>query len=131
MTLACEREINRLVHPNPLWPQAFAEEAARIRDALGEKALAIEHYGSTAVPGLRAKPNIDLQIGVADINHGLLFIEPIAKLGYDYAGDQGIPRQTMHPNPFGAHGGLSGGAVAERFEVSRPPALRREPARRL
>ena len=63
----------------------------RIRDALGEKALAIEHYGSTAVPGLRAKPNIDLQIGVADINHGLLFIEPIAKLGYDYAGDQGIP----------------------------------------
>jgi GrpB-like predicted nucleotidyltransferase (UPF0157 family) len=91
MTLACEREINRLVHPNPLWPQAFAEEAARIRDALGEKALAIEHYGSTAVPGLRAKPNIDLQIGVADINHGLLFIEPIAKLGYDYAGDQGIP----------------------------------------
>ena len=42
------------------------------------------------MPGLRAKPIIDLQIGVADINHGLLFIEPMAKLGYDYAGDQGI-----------------------------------------
>jgi len=88
--LGLEQEINRLADSNPLWPQAFAEEAARIRDALGEKALAIEHYGSTAVPGLRAKPIIDLQIGVADINHGLLFIEPMAKLGYDYAGDQGI-----------------------------------------
>jgi GrpB-like predicted nucleotidyltransferase (UPF0157 family) len=88
--LGLEQEINRLADSSPLWPQAFAEEAARIRDALGEKALAIEHYGSTAVPGLRAKPIIDLQIGVADINHGLLFIEPMAKLGYDYAGDQGI-----------------------------------------
>lgn len=78
--LGLEQEINRLVDPNPLWPQAFAEEAARIRDALGEKALAIEHYGSTAVPGLRAKPIIDLQIGGDEINHGLLFIEPMAKL---------------------------------------------------
>jgi GrpB-like predicted nucleotidyltransferase (UPF0157 family) len=92
----------------------------------------IEHYGSTAVLGLRSKPNIDLQIGVADINHGLLFIEPMAKLGYDYAGDQGIPEHHV----FGkrrtpTHLGLSGAAVAERFEVSRPPALRRELARRL
>jgi len=76
--LGFEQEINRLIDPNPLWPQAFAEEAARIRDALGEKALAIEHYSSTAVTGLRTKPIIDLQIGVADINHGLLFIEPMA-----------------------------------------------------
>ena len=59
------------------------------------EALAIEHYDSTAVPGLRAKPNIDLQIGVADINHGLLFIEPMAKLGCDYAGDQGIPEHHI------------------------------------
>jgi hypothetical protein len=47
------------------------------------------------VPGLSAKPNIDLQIGVADINHGLLFIEPMAKLGYDYAGDRGIPEHHV------------------------------------
>ena len=93
--LGLEQGINRLVDPNPLWPQAFAQEAARIRAALGAKALAIEHYGSTAVPGLRAKPIIDLQIGVADIGHGLLFIEPMATLGYDYAGDQGIPEHHI------------------------------------
>jgi GrpB-like predicted nucleotidyltransferase (UPF0157 family) len=93
--LGLEPGVNRLVDYNPLWPQAFAEEAARIEAALGERALAIEHYGSTAVPGLRAKPIIDLQIGVADIGDGLGFIEPMAGLGYDYAGDQGIPEHHI------------------------------------
>jgi GrpB-like predicted nucleotidyltransferase (UPF0157 family) len=93
--LGLEQEVNRLVASNPLWPQAFAEEATRIRAVLGTQALAIEHYGSTAVPSLCAKPIIDLQIGVADIDHGLFFIDPMASLGYDYAGDQGIPEHHI------------------------------------
>jgi GrpB-like predicted nucleotidyltransferase (UPF0157 family) len=93
--LGLEQGINRLVDYNPLWPQAFAEEAARIRSVLGQNVLAIEHYGSTAVPGLRAKPIIDMQIGVAAIEHGLLFIEPMVGLGYDYAGNQGIPEHHI------------------------------------
>jgi len=88
--LGLAQGVNRLVEYNPLWPRAFAEEAARIRAALGDLTLDIQHYGSTAIPGLRAKPIIDLMIGVAEIDHGLLFIEPMAKLGYDYAGSQGI-----------------------------------------
>jgi len=88
--LGLEPGVNRLVDYNPLWPRAFAEEAARIKGALGDLALDIQHYGSTAVPDLRAKPIIDLVIGVAEIDHGLLFIEPMARLGYDYAGSQGI-----------------------------------------
>jgi GrpB-like predicted nucleotidyltransferase (UPF0157 family) len=47
------------------------------------------------VSSLRAKPIIDLQIGVADIADGLRFIEPMAGLGYDYAGDQGIPEHHI------------------------------------
>jgi GrpB-like predicted nucleotidyltransferase (UPF0157 family) len=93
--LGLEQGINRLVDPNPMWPRAFAEEAARIRGAVGDKILAIEHYGSTAVPALRAKPIIDLLIGVADIDHGLQFIEPMIRLGYDYAGNQGIPEHHI------------------------------------
>ncbi|HLZ82357.1 MAG TPA: GrpB family protein [Caulobacteraceae bacterium] len=93
--LGLEQGVNRLVEYNSLWPLAFAEEAARIKAALGDRALAIEHYGSTSVPGLRAKPIIDLQIGVADIRDGLRFIEPMAGLGYDYAGDQGIPEHHI------------------------------------
>lgn len=93
--LGLEQGVNRLVEYNPLWPQAFAEEAARIKSSLGAEALAIEHYGSTSVPGLWAKPIIDLQIGVADIRDGLRFIDRMAVLGYDYAGDQGIPEHHI------------------------------------
>jgi hypothetical protein len=41
--LGLEQDVNRLVDPNPLWPQAFAEEAARIQTALGHNVLAIAH----------------------------------------------------------------------------------------
>jgi GrpB-like predicted nucleotidyltransferase (UPF0157 family) len=89
--LGLAQTVNRLVAPNPLWVEAFEREAARVKAALGAAALAIEHYGSTSVPGLRAKPIIDLQVGVADIDEGLTFIEPLAAIGYDYAGSHGIP----------------------------------------
>jgi GrpB-like predicted nucleotidyltransferase (UPF0157 family) len=88
--LGLEWGSNRLADHNPLWAEAFEHEAARIKAALGASVLAIEHYGSTPVPGLKAKPIIDLQVGVADIGDGLGFIEPMASLGYDYAGSQGI-----------------------------------------
>jgi GrpB-like predicted nucleotidyltransferase (UPF0157 family) len=93
--LGLERGVNRLVAHNPLWSQAFAEEASRIKSVLGDLALAIEHCGSTSVPDIRAKPIIDLQIGVADIRHGLDFIAPLERIGYDYAGDVGIPEHHV------------------------------------
>src|SRR5262249_27916548 len=48
------------------WPEAFAREEARIASALGETALQIEHVGSTSVPGLAAKPVVDILLVVAD-----------------------------------------------------------------
>jgi len=51
-----------LVDYDPEWPAWFAREAARIRDALGDAALAVEHVGSTSVPGLAAKPIIDIVV---------------------------------------------------------------------
>ena len=51
---------------DPAWPQLFERELARIRLALGERALQIEHVGSTAVPGLAAKPIIDINLVVED-----------------------------------------------------------------
>ncbi len=47
------------------WEQAFAEERARVLSVLGERALGVEHIGSTSVPGLAAKPVIDLLVGFA------------------------------------------------------------------
>jgi GrpB-like predicted nucleotidyltransferase (UPF0157 family) len=51
---------------DPDWPRQFDREVLRIRAALGEQALAVEHVGSTAVPGLAAKPIIDIHLVVAD-----------------------------------------------------------------
>lgn len=55
-----------LVPYDPQWPAMFASEAAIIHKALGERALLVEHMGSTAVPGLIAKPCIDILLAVAD-----------------------------------------------------------------
>ena len=54
-----------LVAYDPGWPAAFEAEAVRLRAALGTLALRIDHHGSTSVPGLRAKPIIDIQVSVA------------------------------------------------------------------
>jgi GrpB-like predicted nucleotidyltransferase (UPF0157 family) len=97
--LGLEPDANRLADYNPLWPRAFAEEAARIRSVVGPLALAIEHYGSTAVPGLRAKPIIDILVGVARIDDGLKMIEPMKRLGYDYATNHGIPEHHIFGRP--------------------------------
>lgn len=55
-----------VVPPDPNWPAQFEHVAATIRSALGEQALGIEHVGSTAVPGLAAKPIIDIDLTVTD-----------------------------------------------------------------
>ena len=55
-----------LAESNPEWPEQFARQAERIQAALGGRALRIEHVGSTAVPGLAAKPVIDILLVVAD-----------------------------------------------------------------
>lgn len=66
------------------WPLAFAAEAANIGRALGESALRIEHVGSTSVPGLAAKPVIDIQISVRDLRQVASLSEGLAKIGYTH-----------------------------------------------
>lgn len=56
-----------IVDYDPRWPETFAAFATRLREALGPVALRIVHVGSTAVPGLAAKPMIDIQVSVADV----------------------------------------------------------------
>lgn len=55
-----------LVDPDPTWPSTFRLLESRIRKALGDKALGVTHVGSTSVPGLPAKPCIDVDVEVAD-----------------------------------------------------------------
>jgi GrpB-like predicted nucleotidyltransferase (UPF0157 family) len=66
------------------WPALYAEERDRIAAALGDAALAIEHVGGTAVPGLPAKPVIDLMVGVEDIERAGPAVAGLINLGYEY-----------------------------------------------
>lgn len=79
----------RLVDSDPGWPQAFEQLAAELRPALGKLAVAVEHVGSTAVPGLVAKPILDLAIGLAPATDPHHVIAAIERLGYVYRGDKG------------------------------------------
>ena len=72
----------RLADYDPTWPKLFEREAARIRAALGEDAVLIEHVGSTAVPGLAAKPRIDIVVAVADSSDEASYVPPLESAGY-------------------------------------------------
>src|SRR3989304_1253108 len=79
---------------DPAWPARFEEERAAIVAARGEAmggVVAIEHIGSTSVPGLAAKPIIDIAIGVRQVADVVPCITPIVGLGYKCMGEFGIP----------------------------------------
>jgi len=67
---------------NPDWRRQFDDEAGRIRAALGTAALSIEHVGSTAVPGLAAKPVIDIHLVVADAAREMNYAPSLESAGY-------------------------------------------------
>jgi len=66
------------------WPARFAIEAERIRRSFGDLALRVEHVGSTAVPGLAAKPVIDIQVSVPSLAPMGGFIERLSEIGYGH-----------------------------------------------
>jgi GrpB-like predicted nucleotidyltransferase (UPF0157 family) len=71
-----------LVAYDPAWPALFEREASRIRSALGSGATLIEHVGSTAVPGLAAKPRIDVVLAVADSSDETTYVPPLEAAGF-------------------------------------------------
>lgn len=76
----------RLAPPDPSWPVRFEQERAALEEAVGEWVRGgIHHVGSTAVPGLEAKPIIDILAGVGDLEAARAYFEPLADLGYLYA----------------------------------------------
>ena len=67
---------------NPAWPEQFARQAERIGAALGDLALRIEHIGSTSVPGLAAKPVIDILVVVANSEDEPAYVPALEAAGY-------------------------------------------------
>jgi putative glutamine amidotransferase len=76
------------IHPYaPEWPNRFASEARRIQAALDPIVVRLEHVGSTAVPGLAAKPVIDIQVSVRSMNPREAYRRPLEELGYHWGID--------------------------------------------
>jgi GrpB-like predicted nucleotidyltransferase (UPF0157 family) len=71
-----------LAQYDPAWPSLFAREAERLRRVLGERVLGLKHVGSTSVPGLAAKPIVDVLLVVADSAHEPAYVPRLETEGY-------------------------------------------------
>jgi len=72
----------RLLPYDPDWPVLFDAVAARVRWSLGDRVLLLEHVGSTSVPGLAAKPVIDIALGVADSADEAAYVPDLEGAGF-------------------------------------------------
>lgn len=109
-----------IVPYDPAWPCAFSAERDRIASVLGELASRIDHHGSTGVPGLAAKPVIDIQVSVRRLQPLEAYGGPLARLGYvhlPHADDAVCPffhRPAAWPHTHHVHVVASGGAEERR-----------------
>jgi NAD-dependent deacetylase len=80
-----------IVDYDPAWPRVYEKERERIRKALSDVVVDIEHMGSTAVPGLAAKPVIDISVGLRTLHLTDEHVTTMKQLDYDYLGEFGLP----------------------------------------
>ena len=82
-----------IVDYDPQWPLRFEAAKRTISQDVGSLVVSIEHIGSTAVPGLAAKPIIDIMPGIRRFEDGYACVAHLEALGYDYRGENGIPER--------------------------------------
>ena len=82
--------IVEVVPYNPDWPQQFSQESARLQEIIGPNVVAMHHIGSTAIPGLSAKPTIDILIEVKSFEALDVCDQDIIEIGYQSKGENGV-----------------------------------------
>lgn len=87
---------------NPKWPALFEAEKGRILETLGDCILNVHHVGSTAIPGMHAKPEIDLLIIIRHIAEINMIHAGMTELGYDVRGECGIAGRYYYSKDTGA-----------------------------
>ncbi len=99
---------------DPAWPQLFEEERERLQAAIGRWTFAIEHVGSTSIPGMAAKPILDIGVALYRFEDALHCITPLVEAGWTCMGEFGIPgriffrKTTDSPRPGQAPAGSMG-----------------------
>jgi GrpB-like predicted nucleotidyltransferase (UPF0157 family) len=111
----------KVVPHDPRWRDAFHAEATRVAAALGDNVVAIHHVGSTAIPGIHAKPVIDLLVEAAELAGVDRRTPAMEALGYEAMGEYGIPGRRYFRRDDGEgtrthnlHAFLAGSAEVER-----------------
>lgn len=95
-----------IVPYDPAWPREFDREREAIERALGPLCVAVEHGGSTAVPGLGAKPVIDIFLGVRSLDETPALVQALASLAYSYVPEYEVAlpsRRYFHKPRYAAH----------------------------
>lgn len=95
MSLGLRRTDVRLSEYDSEWEQIFQAERAHLAEVLGERAAAIEHIGSTSVPGLKAKPILDIAVGLWTMEDAAALVRPLEELGYVYRSKSGTPERLF------------------------------------
>jgi GrpB-like predicted nucleotidyltransferase (UPF0157 family) len=93
----------RLTPYDPSWADLFEAEKSLLLKTFGDKIIAIEHIGSTAIPGLPAKPIIDINVGVLSLNDIAVFIQKLPELGYEYIPERRFSDRQFFPKGFPEH----------------------------
>ena len=75
------------------WKNLFEIEKRDIEKAIGDYIKDIQHVGSTSIPGMSAKPILDIAIAVKDFEEARICINPLCDMGYTFKGENGIPRR--------------------------------------
>jgi GrpB-like predicted nucleotidyltransferase (UPF0157 family) len=137
----------RIVDYDPAWPAEAERELARVAAALGGLAVRLDHVGSTSVPGLAAKPIVDLQVSVVALEPQAAYVEPLEAIGYRFVPLATSPeyhffgRPPERPRTHHLHICLAGSCEERRHlavrdhlrahpdEAARYEAVKRESAR--
>ena len=118
---------------DPRWPTLFEEASAQLTAALGSAILAVHHVGSTAVPGLCAKPILDVLVSVPNFEDATQLVERLLALGYEFRPEEEIPDRHYFRRPPGGelrthHLSLAEpGSRHHRVTLAFRDALRRDP----
>lgn len=123
----------RIVDYDPAWPGEAARELARVGAALGDLAVRLDHVGSTSVPGLAAKPIVDLQVSVVALEPRAAYVDPLESIGYLFVPFATAPeyhffgRPRERPRTHHLHV-CAAGSFEERRHLAVRDYLRAEPA---
>jgi len=128
--LGLESGVVRVVEYDVRWPALFAAEARRIRHECGTLPLALEHIGGTSIPGMCAKPVIDIGAGRPHGSPIRDYVTALEQAGYEHRGERGVPGREFfrrgQPRAFHLHLVEEGGALWRDYLAFRD-SLRDDP----